>query len=196
MDTILQYPNGDLPNGYVCRSMQGMKPHEIRRKNLQALIDARFDGNKGQFADAIGRKRPLVYRLFSDAENSRRDIGEELARDIEHILRLPAGSLDAAETAPGDNAGNRATSMEIPAELAPLIDEITRAWLGRSLSTDLLSSMRSMVAAISAQQSGQISGTASQNSKMLTLGQRRQAVDINSGQASIQSDKNGDLDKS
>lgn len=77
--------------------MAGMKPHEIRLKNLQRLIDEKFDGNKGRFADAIGRKRPQVYRLFSGSTASRRDVGEELARDIERLLGLQRGFLDQEE---------------------------------------------------------------------------------------------------
>lgn len=80
--------------------IEGMKPHDLRRTNLLRLIEERFDGNKGRFADAIGRKRPQVYRLFSDAPASRRDIGEELAREIEKQLGLPKGALDAETEQP------------------------------------------------------------------------------------------------
>lgn len=75
-----------------------MKPHDIRRTNLKAIIDTKFNGKAGRLADAVGKKRPQIYRLFSDAENSR-DIGEELARDIEAKLGLPRGYLDSLSTA-------------------------------------------------------------------------------------------------
>lgn len=118
-----------------------MKPHEIRRTNLQALIDSRFAGKAGRLADAIGRKRPQIYRLFSDAENSR-DIGEELARDIEKKLGLPTGQLDLEHMTNDDMAGvvagyqsggnDKRTAMkdiadlpeEVASALRPIIDAL------------------------------------------------------------------------
>lgn len=118
-----------------------MKPHEIRRTNLQALIDTRFAGKAGRLADAIGRKRPQIYRLFSDAENSR-DIGEELARDIEKKLGIPLGQLDLENMTNDDTADviagyqrggeDKKTAMkdiaELPEEvssaLRPIIDAL------------------------------------------------------------------------
>jgi len=91
-----------------------MKPHNIRRRNLRAIIERQFDGKAGRLADAIGKKRPQIYRLFSDAENSR-DIGEELARDIENRLGLPYGSLDKEEMA-NDEANQIAQKYEKSSE--------------------------------------------------------------------------------
>lgn len=68
-----------------------------RLKNLRRLIDERFEGNKGRFADAIGRPRPNIYRLLSENAEDRRAIGEDLARAIETKLGLPGGWLDQAD---------------------------------------------------------------------------------------------------
>lgn len=95
----MQYPNGDLPTGYRSGLISRMakKPHDIRLRNLKKLIDKDFDGKAGRLADAIGVKRPQIYRLFSEADSSR-NIGEDQARSIEEKLRLPIGWLDQDET--------------------------------------------------------------------------------------------------
>lgn len=68
--------------------------YAIRLQRIREIIATRFNGNKGQFADAIGRKRPNVYRLLSDTATDRRNVAEELARDIETKLGLRRGALD------------------------------------------------------------------------------------------------------
>lgn len=93
MVSFQQYPNGGLPKGFFPGLILGMKPHELRLRNLQAIIKDQFDGKAGRLADALGKKRPQIYRLFSNSDN-RRDIGEELAREIEAKLGLPRGWLD------------------------------------------------------------------------------------------------------
>lgn len=96
----MQEPHGDLPNGYDLGLMLSMKPslHDVRRDGLKLLIEARFDGNKGAFADFIGKKRPQIYRLFSSTSTpSSRGIGEALAREVERKLNLPSHWLDKAQ---------------------------------------------------------------------------------------------------
>ncbi len=70
----------------------------IRRERLKQLIAAKFGtehGAAGRFADALGKRRPSIYRLFSDADSGR-GIGEDLAREIEQKFRKPRGWLDRA----------------------------------------------------------------------------------------------------
>lgn len=88
----------------------------IRLKRLRALIATKFDGNKGKFADAIGRPRPNVYRLLSDTAEDQRAIGEDLARSIEQILGLEPLWLDRE----GDPDPN--TVSGLLARLAPILD--------------------------------------------------------------------------
>lgn len=64
--------------------MPAVKPHSHLRTNLLRLIDERFEGKKSRFADAIGRERPLIYRLFSNTAGIKRNICEKCARDMEH----------------------------------------------------------------------------------------------------------------
>lgn len=120
---LMQYPNGGLPNGNQNAVIRAMKPHDIRLANLQRVIDKHFDGKAGRLADAIGKKRPQIYRLFSDTENAR-SIGEELARDIEAKLGLQYGSLDQPDMTDTDitsvvngyqqgNAEKRAAMLDI-----------------------------------------------------------------------------------
>lgn len=73
--------------------MCSVKPHQARNRNLLTLINERYAGIVGKLADAMGKKRPIIYRLFS-ASDSRRQIGEELAREIEAFHGLPVGWLD------------------------------------------------------------------------------------------------------
>ena len=60
---------------------------------LRALIDKHFDGKAGHFADKLGKQRPIIYRLFTDAQ-SRKAIGDSLAREIEEYFQQKPGWLD------------------------------------------------------------------------------------------------------
>jgi len=90
-----------------------MDVYAIRLQRIRALVAQRFDGNKGKFADAIGRKRPYVYRLFSATSTDRRAVGEVLARDIERRLNLPAGFLDREDSQATAPAALQLTPAEI-----------------------------------------------------------------------------------
>lgn len=81
-----------------------MTKHDIRLTRLQQLIDERHGGNTAAFADFIGKKRPQIYRLFSEGK-SQRNVGEDLAREIEQKHDLPIGWMDAADQTPTSGAG-------------------------------------------------------------------------------------------
>lgn len=83
--------------------------HDTRRQRLLDLIEEVAQGNKGLFADKMGRKRPQIYRLFSDAESAR-GIGEELARDFERQCGKPHGWLDGLV----DDGGTRLLNNTSP----------------------------------------------------------------------------------
>lgn len=75
--------------------MPGMNVRERRRENLKRLIDERYEGKTGRLADALGKKRPTIYRLFAESDGAgARDIGEDLAREIERVHRLPMHWMD------------------------------------------------------------------------------------------------------
>ncbi len=90
-----------------------MKPHATRLANLKLLIEQHFDGVAGRFADAIGKRRPLIYRIISVNAEEKKNIGESLARDIEAKLGYPAGWLDVEH------------SLDLPAREAETINEPT-----------------------------------------------------------------------
>lgn len=99
-----------------------MKPHEARLKNLDRLIQHRYRGVKGALADAMGKHRATIYRLFS-ASDSARDIGEELAREIERFHGLDPFWLDTEHGAKNlrealEGAG---TAVPPPRSRLPLI---------------------------------------------------------------------------
>lgn len=104
-----------------------MKPHDVRRANLQALIDEKFEGVAGRLADAIGKKRPLVYRIFATTPESRREIGEAFAREIEQKLGLDSGWLDRTTEGGSSQTKKSASivnSLELPAETRVLVTEL------------------------------------------------------------------------
>lgn len=103
--------------------MRGMKPHEVRRKNLKLLIDQKYEGVVARFADAMGKKRPTIYRLFSDAESSR-DIGEDLAREIERVHRLPMHWLDVHHKAMEPLADYNVEPAPQPRSRVPLVARV------------------------------------------------------------------------
>lgn len=67
---------------------------QIRRANLAALIDERFEGNRAAFCRATGKNPNLINLILSKNPDLQRSIGEKLSRDIEGLLDLPSGWLD------------------------------------------------------------------------------------------------------
>jgi phage repressor protein C with HTH and peptisase S24 domain len=68
-----------------------LEVQEIRRRRVEALIDARFDGSRSAFARAVNRAQSQISETLSGGKS----FGEKLARGIETALNLPEGSLDA-----------------------------------------------------------------------------------------------------
>lgn len=67
---------------------------EIRRKNLNYLIQTEYDGIARQFGLDAGLDPSYVSRLFTDKPASRRTVGSKLARKIEIAIGKPKGWLD------------------------------------------------------------------------------------------------------
>jgi len=77
--------------------MRGIK--DIRRINLQLLIDRHYEGSQTKFAEAIGFKQAsLVSRLLSDNPGTNKPIGHALARRIESTAHLAEFWLDQEQT--------------------------------------------------------------------------------------------------
>jgi hypothetical protein len=64
---------------------------DIRRKNLQACLVKVFDGNQSRLAEKIQRPPRSVNGML----HGKKSFGERVARDIEQLLGLPRGALDA-----------------------------------------------------------------------------------------------------
>lgn len=77
-----------------------MNIYEIRRAQLQRLIDERFDGVVKRCADALGMPPPQLHRWRSTTAKETRRIEWESARGIEAKLDLPQGWMDQAEGMP------------------------------------------------------------------------------------------------
>lgn len=77
-----------------------MTIYDIRRKNLRNLMNDLFEGRQVELANALERSPSYISRILSThgstSSQSNRNIGEELARDIEMRLNLPRYSLDYA----------------------------------------------------------------------------------------------------
>lgn len=67
---------------------------EIRRLNLIAHIDAKFEGNRASFCRASGKNPNLINLVLTKNPEYRRNIGEKLARDIEEKSGMQAHWLD------------------------------------------------------------------------------------------------------
>lgn len=86
-----------------------MTPGQVRRINLARFITERYDGNKGQFADAVRTKRTQVYRYFAKSVKGQ-EPGEDFARRVEDAHNLPRGYFDR------DPDGQSADAWQLLAE--------------------------------------------------------------------------------
>lgn len=69
-----------------------------RRDRLRKLIDDRFDGVDGAFADEVQRPRPNISQLLS----GNRRMGEDIARSIEEHMKLPPYWMEGLDLAADD----------------------------------------------------------------------------------------------
>ena len=83
--------------------------NSIRRTNLSALVDERFEGNRAAFCRATGKNPNLINLILTKNPELQRGIGEKLCRDIEAKLDLPTGWLD--QRSPSNN--DRSVSVPV-----------------------------------------------------------------------------------
>ena len=67
---------------------------QLRRRNLRALIDTRFDRSQSSFRDATGISLSQIGQWLNDKIDGSRNMGEKSARRIEAACTLPHGWLD------------------------------------------------------------------------------------------------------
>jgi hypothetical protein len=83
---------------------------EIRRANLQSLMNERFGGTKARIADELGKSPSYIARCLSltIAPENRKKIGEEFARHIEDVLDLPRYAMDSPSGLKDSNGTSQA----------------------------------------------------------------------------------------
>lgn len=79
---------------------------ETRRKNLLSHIADKHQGNRAEYCRAIGKNPNLINLTLTRNPDHRKNIGEKLARDLEHLSNLPDGWLDATERKPPPDVVN------------------------------------------------------------------------------------------
>lgn len=89
-----------------------MDIYEIRRENLRAIVKSRFNGKITGLAEAVDRAHSYMSRCLTKNETHRKNIGEELARDIETRLKIPPLTLDALGT--HDHQGSNVVYLPQP----------------------------------------------------------------------------------
>jgi len=76
--------------------------YDIRRKNLSALIQSKYENNRSLFARSVDKNVNTINLYLTMNESLRRNIGERNARDLERMASLPTGWLDdPASASPG-----------------------------------------------------------------------------------------------
>lgn len=100
-----------------------MDKYDIRRENLQALIDREFGprawGAKAKFAKRLEKQPDYISRcLYPPGKPGAKNVGEDLAREIERKFNLPMYSFDSPNL--GDH--ERIEVDGLPAPLAQKIN--------------------------------------------------------------------------
>lgn len=88
-----------------------MDIREVRRLNLQRLMDERFGagvrGAQSRLAELLGRPQNLISRyLAGSGKTGAKTMGEDFARDVEAKLGLPRYALDSLGVAPVTDQSN------------------------------------------------------------------------------------------
>lgn len=79
-----------LPSSNGSRCNLSMDIQDVRRRNLGAIIEYRFEGNVSALARAVDK----VPSQILDVLSSRKAFGERLARKLEGLLQIPQMTLD------------------------------------------------------------------------------------------------------
>ena len=90
--------------------------HEIRRHNLQYLINSRFRGVKNRLATHAGVTHMQIARIFHEG-TARRNLGDRLSRKIEQACDLEHGWLDQ-DRANADSLVTRIKLLDVQSRVA------------------------------------------------------------------------------
>lgn len=86
-----------------------MDIQDIRRANLNAIIQTRFQGIKSALAAAVDRQASYITRILTTEGKNSKPIGEKFARHVEQSLGLEPGALD---TPPGVDTPSRRSLLD------------------------------------------------------------------------------------
>lgn len=92
---------------------------EVRRQNLRQYISKKFDGNRSAFSRAVGTNPNQINLVLADGAH-RRNLGEDLARRMEHSLHLPDGYFDQRNLI-GTDTTHKVSGLAIPVEAAAIL---------------------------------------------------------------------------
>ena len=95
-----------------------MTANQLRRLNLQRLVDDRFEGNQTSFGAACTMSRSQVHALLNQ-----KNMGPTLARKIESLCQLAPYWLDQD---PAKDLIQTADTPEVSGELRAAVDTILR----------------------------------------------------------------------
>lgn len=119
---------------------------EIRRANLQSLMNDRFGGKKAHLADALGKSPSYIARCLSltIAQENRKKIGEEFARHIESVLKLDRYAMDSVGLGSENGSmsvADKAKALELvasPRSQSALAKIVAAAESGRLTEEDMV----------------------------------------------------------
>ena len=74
--------------------MKPMTIQDIRKRNLQAVLEADFRGVKADLARAIGVSPNNISRYFSNTKDGR-TVSDDTARKVEKATGKPVGWMDS-----------------------------------------------------------------------------------------------------
>lgn len=93
-----------------------MDIYNIRKRNLRRIINDSFGGVAANLSRALDVQPNVISRIFTRNEKHRRNVGNEMAREIERVVHLQPGWLDREHWPPA-----RAHDDELPKELLEIV---------------------------------------------------------------------------
>tara|TARA_R110000850_G_scaffold275207_1_gene414138 strand:- start:16957 stop:17709 length:753 start_codon:yes stop_codon:yes gene_type:complete len=162
-----------------------MDNREIRRNNLKALMAHYFPpgtrGAQSRFGDMLGRPQNVISRLLAEPEKKgAKNVGEDLAREIEAILGLHTYALDdvdlparLAGSAPKER-GNNVIAADFSSkarngEIAiPHYDVRAAMGAGQVLPSDYIETIRHVTVSLDFLQTQGVSFSKPENLGMIT----------------------------
>ena len=87
---------GELRKMVNSASVSLMDVTRVRLLNLDLIIKEKYQGKKSHLAEALGIKASYVSRYYTNKPSHKRNISNEMARQVERAADMPHGWMDAA----------------------------------------------------------------------------------------------------